>query len=282
MKYSVKLNPLLAYLLKRKQINFVGAFMPIVGLWVGSFPVMLIILGIYSFSLNVLFGSVVWGLIYALLMLLPVAAYFCASTTSRSAVRQDYELLTLTNISDHTILWSYVAATLYRLRMLLILAIGLAPIIFMMLSIIWIGSQRRFNGGLCVTTPIGNTYCIAELIESNPTMGEKIAIALQACIILVMLATFTAGTAILMAFIGAILGFWRQNRFKVLMVASVLAFAVGLVIGIVIIPEVALQAVVQESINPFLLFLTVVLTGVPFLLAFELVRRASPLVRRPV
>src|SRR5689334_20065637 len=97
----LKLNPLLAYLLKQRYANIVGAFMPIVGFWVGCIPLIFIILGLNSYNLNIFFGTVVWSLIYVLLMLFPVAiAYFCTSATSRSIVREDYELLTLTSIAD--------------------------------------------------------------------------------------------------------------------------------------------------------------------------------------
>lgn len=160
MKFHVRLNPLLAYLLKRKQINLVQRLRSILVRWVIS---SLAVAGmLLSYYLSPVFLCIFpfCTLFYFLTIVSPIAcACVAAISTSNSVARQDYELLKLANISDTTILLSYVTAALYRIRGLLLIIIGFAPIIFTSAAFTWAIWDTGFGESSCMKTPVGTTYC---------------------------------------------------------------------------------------------------------------------------
>ena len=281
MKFYVKLNPLLAYLIKRKSIDLIPELTPIFWLWVVS---SLVIAGFMFINAGagVICIFPLCVLIYIPSMFVPVAiGYSAAASTSQSVASQEHELLKLANIPDRTILWSYIVATLYRFRGLLVGVIGLAPLIFVSASFAWAIWETGFGESRCMETPIGTTYC-GEIDPPSPSQAERFLIYAKTTLLTLGLAASLSGINILFAALGAILGFWLPNRFVTLTSAGFIAFIGAILIGIVILPEIMLRTLSIQAFDLPTLFAVLIMIFAPYILAFGLVHTTSHLVRRPI
>src|SRR5215467_2270196 len=102
MDRTWKLNLLLAYLLRRKEIYPFEELEPLLGLW--GFGVLVIVANSMNWLGAVLICFLpLCGLFYIPAMFVPmVVGHTSASLSSRLMSNQSYELLTLTPISDET------------------------------------------------------------------------------------------------------------------------------------------------------------------------------------
>jgi hypothetical protein len=279
MKLSIKLNPLLAYLLKRKEIDCIDEFTPVLCWWLVNF---LMIVSLFSGNFFLGMLSPPCALAYLVIICTPVAIAFETTLSVSNAVQSpNRQLLLLTNISNTTFLQSHIFANIYRLRSLLRITINFMPVILVILSFVWMIPQTGFEG-LCLKTPIGNTLCFNALDTSSLSTDRNLQSAFQASVAGFELTIGMAGITILMATAGAILGVYQRNRYLVALITGFLALVISLLLNVVVGPEIMLRAVVVGLPNPPIFLATLLLAAlVPYPLAFALVRATSHLIWRP-
>ncbi len=270
MNLAWKLNPLLAHLLQKKTLYLFDELMPILLGW-GVDVVVIIAIFVGPLDSSLLFLIPLGSLIYIPTMFVPMlVGSQCASLTSRLNSNQSYEQLSLTDVSNKTILWSCIVSTLYRARLLLIIVIGLSPITFMMASIA--SGILRIGFDPAVTNSSGNTY------YSNDDMALEMTFAVEASVMMLELAAGVAGVIILTCTAGGIVGLRLKDRLITLRNINVIAFIVSIFVGVAIFPKGTLRTLGQSN-DLSMLFFVFLLALVPYILTFGLIKSANRLAR---
>ena len=281
MTFSVKVNPLLAYLLKRKAIKL-G---PQLGILLGLWSISLILLdtpvsGIYlsaGYSFGFLF-RLLCTIAYPLIMLFPVLCAFLAAQPSRYTSGDAHrEMLLLTYVTNDDMIWTHIVAVLYPMRWALAVFLGVSPMSFIVVSLIWAIIQSQLSYTDCVSTFTGGLYCgVSYLPKPILRLGDLLPVSLA----ILALAVGGAGIYLLVTAIGAILAIYQKYRVVAVVVSGSFALAASFYMVGVIVPDITLKSLIDRSTDLITVLDALLIALLPFALTFGLIRVTSHLVRR--